>query len=514
MKAADLDSLLREFLAGAPRAVAIEDGAIVFDFASAKYSISGEPDRCVLHLWSPERNAVRRVLAADCKADVLKLTVQKFGQPKPTKLEICRNRDRRTPTAKSAARTAYAAQLRRHLERMFFGCTVEKLTTEMDLERSFGPVYTRGLLRQGTTAFAILGVNANEDQSSVDASLTFAVLWLAACRERATKCFVEGIKLFVPAKKSAMVRARLAHLERSAAKWQLYEFNQRDDIIEEVDCTDQGNIETRLVHAPDHDAARSRFAEAITRIHAVVPEADIDIRSSAEIAFRIHGLEIARAELGLSANSFRRDIRITFGTAADETELTDATGAQFDFLAGAVAEHRQAKAARANSLWRMCPERWLESLVKRDVRCIDDRLDPAHVYAQVPAFSASDRAMIDLLTCTRDGRLAVIELKAEEDIHLPLQGVDYWARVRWHQQRCEFHKFGYFAGRELSPEAPLLFLVAPALHVHPSTDTLLRYISPDIEATVVGIDESWRDGVRVVFRKRAEGTRGISNSSF
>jgi len=37
--------------------------------------------------------------------------------------------------------------------------------------------------------------------------------------------------------------------------------------------------------------------------------------------------------------------------------------------------------------------------------------------------------MIDVLTVTREGRLAVLELKAAEDIHLPLQGIDYWARV-------------------------------------------------------------------------------------
>jgi hypothetical protein len=48
----------------------------------------------------------------------------------------------------------------------------------------------------------------------------------------------------------------------------------------------------------------------------------------------------------------------------------------------------------------------------------------------------------------------------------------------------------------------LLFLVAPALHVHPATDALLRYVSPEIEWTVVGIDERWRDGIRAVFRKR------------
>ena len=91
--------------------------------------------------------------------------------------------------------------------------------------------------------------------------------------------------------------------------------------------------------------------------------------------------------------------------------------------------------------------------------------------------------MIDVLTCTLDGRLAILELKADEDIHLPLQGLDYWARVRWHQHNGGFLRNGYFAGRELSDAPPLLYLVAPALRTHPSTDTLLRYLSPQIQWT-------------------------------
>lgn len=92
--------------------------------------------------------------------------------------------------------------------------------------------------------------------------------------------------------------------------------------------------------------------------------------------------------------------------------------------------------------------------------------------------------MIDVLTITRDGRLAVVELKADEDMHVPLQGLDYWAEVAWHSSRGEFERFGYFPGPERCPNKPLLFLVAPALHVHPATDTLLHYISPAIEGGV------------------------------
>ena len=37
--------------------------------------------------------------------------------------------------------------------------------------------------------------------------------------------------------------------------------------------------------------------------------------------------------------------------------------------------------------------------------------------------------MLDLLTVTRGGRLAILELKVDEDLHFPLQGLDYWIRV-------------------------------------------------------------------------------------
>ena len=112
--------------------------------------------------------------------------------------------------------------------------------------------------------------------------------------------------------------------------------------------------------------------------------------------------------------------------------------------------------------------------------------------------------MIDVLACSLGGRLAVLELKADEGINLPLQGLDYWARVRLHQQNGGFVRNGCFAGRELSSVPPLLYLVAPALRTHPSTDALLRYLATHMEWAVVQVDERWRDGVRVVNRKHPQ----------
>ena len=518
MTAESLTRTVQEFLNEASGAVVLEDGAVSFDLARAKYSISGEYNKCLLHLWSAERNAVRRVLDAEVKNGMLRLAVQRLGQTRPTKLEICREHDRRSPSAKKACRMAYEAKLRRALERHFTGFTITRLTSAADLEKSFGPIYTRGLIRQGQSGFAVLGVNEKETQASIDAALTFGVLWLDACRQKLhpvsprdrtrpghhQSFLVKGLILFVPAGCSGLVRERMANLNQSAATWRLFEFDERQDAVIEIDCSDRGNVATRLVHAPNEAAALERFSESIQRIQRILPNCEIAVLSAAEIAFRWRGLEFARARMGAEVATFRSKQEIVFGVGPEERVLEDCNCEVFLRLVTALRNARHVYGPKQHPLFRMHPERWLESLVVGDVGVIDERLEWREVYSQVPAFSAGDRAMIDVLTTTHKGRLAVIELKADEDIHLPLQGLDYWSRVDWHHARGEFQKFGYFAGRELSSEPPLLLLVAPALHVHPTSDALLRCLSPKIHWEFVGIDERWREGVKVVFRKRAE----------
>jgi hypothetical protein len=271
---------VEDFLAGSRDAVVIEDGAVSFDLAQAKYAISGEHNKCLVHLWSAERNLVRRVVDAEVKHDVLRLMVQRLGQSRPSKLEICRERDRRTPTARRAARAAYQRMLQRALERRFPGFTVARLSTAVDLGRSFGPIYTRGLLRLGRTGFAVLGVNSQETQASIDAALTFGILWLDTCRlAQSGKLVVEGLKLFVPAGSSALARERMAHLNRAAAKWQLYEFDERADEVKELDVSDRGNVATRLVHSADEAATLERFAEPVAQVRQLMPEAEVVLLS-------------------------------------------------------------------------------------------------------------------------------------------------------------------------------------------------------------------------------------------
>ena len=153
-----------------------------------------------------------------------------------------------------------------------------------------------------------------------------------------------------------------------------------------------------------------------------------------------------------------------------------------------------------NPLYTRHPEAWLESQVRRQIERLDATLLPRPVYGQVPQFAGGERSVIDLLAAERDGRLAVIELKADQDIHLPLQALDYWMRVKWHLDRGEFAGRGYFPGVSLATRAPKLLLVAPALEFHPTNEVLIRYFSPEIRAERLGVGLEWKRDLRIMFR--------------
>jgi hypothetical protein len=512
---------LETFLAEHRAAVVIEDGKVLFDMRTAKYSLTTEHGRCTLQLWGDERNIVRRVSGTTERGSTLRLTTHRFGQTRPGSLELVADKDRRTPSTRETTRVRYLRALERVMLRQWGEWKADGFRTAMDLEKSFGPAYARGSLVQGQQAWAVIAVNAAETQATVDGILTLGVLWLAHCRENAGgRRMYRGLRLVVPRGMATLTASRLAWMNTDAAQWELWEFDEKTEELEQRDATDNGNVTTRLVHAPDEAAARERFAEAAARVMAVVPEAmreavEQKIRSGTEMAFLLHGLEFARVRTGYAGLSFNRVQEVTFGAGANETALTEENSQELRELVARLFARRAHKGDKRDPLYRMQPERWLESVLRRDVAAIDERLDAGHVYSQVPAFAASDRGMLDLLSADKDGRLAVIELKADDDLHLALQGLDYWVRVRWHHMQTadsstgpsfglgEFQRHGYFGGVRLAAGAPRLYLVAPALRVHPATEVVLRYMSPRVEWELVALGEKWREKVQVVWRKRS-----------
>jgi len=156
-------------------------------------------------------------------------------------------------------------------------------------------------------------------------------------------------------------------------------------------------------------------------------------------------------------------------------------------------------------------ERWLESAVRTHLPTVDASLLTDPVHAQVVTSAACDRDLIDLLAVGSSGRLCVLELKAVEDIHLPLQALDYWTHVTWHAGRGELrHLFPTIAIRA---ESPRLALIAPAMAFHPTNATILRYFAPEIDVERIGVNSGWQQNFRVVLRlKGAEGPQSHGSS--
>ena len=518
-----ISTALEAFLAEHPRAFVLEDGKVIFDMREAKYSLATEHGRCTLHLWSEERNLVRRVSGTSLRNGALKLSTHRFGQTKPQTLELVADRDRRTPSSREATRVKYLRVLERVLVRRFPEWKPDGFRTAMDLEKSFGPAYARGSMVQGQKAWAVIagqrGRDASDGRWDSDALRGFS--GCITCRESGDgRRNYQGIEARDTARRwRRLALSRMAWLnENDGAVGDFGELDQASEELEQRDAADHGNLATKLVQAPNQSAARERFEESALKVMALVPEAmrevvEQRIRSGTEMAFLLHGLEFARVRMGYAGNSFNSLQEITFGAGANEISLTDENEGELRELVARLFERRAAGGDKRDPLYRMQPERWApKDVLRRDVGPLDTRLESATcLYAWVPAFAAGDRGMLDLLGVTNDGRLAVIELKADDDLHLALQGLDYWVRVRWHHLQNpdqvsglgEFQRHGYFGGMYLAKESPRLYLVAPALRVHPATEVVLRYLSPRVEWELVALDERWRTKVKVVWRKRS-----------
>ncbi len=477
-------------------------------------------NRLLLHLWSEQGTLVRRVLSTKKQTtDELILLVERFGRSKPGRLAIWRG-ERRTGT-RAVSRVAYRTLFRRVLGQAFPEERVESLRTSSDRERSFSSLYVRGMLARGRERWAVVGAGSGETQAVLDGILTYGLIWLDWCRRprdtRNLKTVTKGLRIFLPAGRSRITANRLPWLNSGQAcpergrgsgglnhtvgggtRFELYEVDEDQWRVERVDERDFGNVETHLAPAGRAQEMLRDLPEEARRICALAPDL-IEAKVTGEpetLSLRIRGLEFARMA----------GHRMVFGCelpdGAGLRQLHDGNWGMLEGLVQEITERRTSDADdRTHPFYRLQAERWLEQLVARDISRIDPRLDLRFVYSQVPAFSASDRGVIDILTVARDGRLAVVELKADEDIHLPLQALDYWLRVRWHHERDDFAKLGYFPGVALRPDPPLLYLVAPGLRFHPSGDIIRRYLSPQIEVIRVGLNENWRAGVEVVFRQ-------------
>lgn len=479
-------------LLAAGRVEVRENGAWLASLEDFQYEARQRGEVLLLNLWSAESHVLRRILRIENEAaDSLALEVARFSRAKPDRLEFLVAA--KAPARGRILREQFSWRFRDLLARQFPDGELASLTTAADLEHSLSGNYARGIVREDSRAWAVLGAAPGENGSTYDGLLTFGLLWLDRARHLARGKPVAGLRLFCPAETGRATARRLQALSKSTAI-EIYEYDDANWRARRLDPSDSGNVDAWLVPRREIEELLAPAREAIQQICGAVPSAITAavIPNTRDVALRYRGLLFAEW----------RNNCLFYGTGDARRPLTPDRHADFQNLLRELELYRSSLASDTkHPLYRAQPERWLESLIASDPARVDARLDPRFFYEQLPALAAGDRGVVDAVSVTKAGRIAVVELKASEDVQLPSQAVDYWLRVRWHHAQEDFARYGYFPGIQLDPKPPLLFLVAPALHFHPASDAILRCLSSEIEVFRVGVNEHWRRGVKVMLRQ-------------
>ena len=478
--------VIERFLEAAKKPVLIEAGEERIALAAGNYVLEERGPSLTLQAWDERRNLVRRIVAIDAESrGRLDLRFERFGKKFGTVALVDLDRDRREHLELRTARLEFREEFRRFLRRQSPTYKIAELSTEANLEESLSPVYARALLRSGTSAWAAIG--AGPDCLNVDGILSFGLIWLDYVRRRERSLTVHGLILLLPAGREKTTCLRLRYMDTKVAEYRAFAYTG-DGVECGLDLKDYGNVDTRL--EPVCRRVAGPVDGLVARLVAKESVEAIDCPSGA-ISLRVHGLEFARTAGHELLFGFEKPC------VANESNV-----AEVERLADELSRLRSADAPdKRNPLYLRGRELWLESQVRARLEEIDARLLPSPVYGQAPGFVAGERGIIDLLAVERDGRLAILELKASEDIHLPLQALDYWIRVKWHLDRNEFEAAGYFPGISVRREVPpRIMFVAPALEFHASNERVLRYFSPEIDVERIGVASEWQRCLKVMFR--------------
>jgi hypothetical protein len=446
-------------------------------------------ERLLLSCWTEKGTRLWRVVAWDWNGQLLELELSRRMRiqliPRTSAKAI-------TATIRAARqmRCERLAQLAAHLH---FGSVVERLSLSRGTKPGQPGLFGQVLLKTRRERIAVTGPVVSSAPAAVDAFLSSSLLWFR-------RTSVEQLWLIVSPELLKPLLYRVALLS-PGLKEIIKVFTVDDDLtlLNESACPDKDDLwQTKLARFPPVAAAIP--SELSLAIVAEAPEAIDIVHSRHGETLRYFGLPFARVRSLLGRE------KAWFGIDRIHRRLLDeSTANDWHNLLGDLREHRSASARdHRHAFYRAAPEAWLESLLRRDITKLDPGLIIAPLHAQFRTARGAKLGIrpIDLLALRQDGRLVVIELKVSENREHVLQGADYWRRVEAHRRRGHIARAKLFGARTIRDEAPLVYLVAPTLRVHPAFQTLAHCISSHIEIYRFDINEDWRTGVRVMRRER------------
>ncbi len=465
----------------------LEYGEQPIAVAPGEFALEIRSGNLWIEIWNDTRSISRKILSIERHTTgALDCSIQRFGG-KTGKLTIL-DLDRPQAAHRSlrGLRENFAEQFRRMLSRQFPAWGISSLSSSPDLQRSFSSRFPRARLERGNLGMAAFACPTPDDEEDV---LSFALIWYDHVRKHSRSGTRVELCIFLPEGSGRLSAQRLRWLTGQSLSSRLFLFNAHGS-AGEVDPRDLGNVETSVASHYRPLRLDASAASLLARLRET-PGVGCSPELSGTISVRFRGLEFARIEPGrlIVGIEERRELSAchteeVWNFAAHLAALCTGPQPLADSPGGAVPPS--------------FPEKWLESSVRSHLPLIDPSLLPDPVHGQVLTTAAGDRDLIDLLAINSSGRLSILELKAAEDIHLPLQALDYWIHIAWHAERGELKHL--FPGAIIGRGTPRLALIAPALAFHPSNTTILRYFSPEIDVERIGVNSDWQKNFKVVLR--------------
>lgn len=492
-----------------------EENADAVALDRTAFELSIDWGKLIFAWWDDERAQSWRILAYELDAgEVSFQAVRGMGLDKRFfRLQSPTLRQRRRPAEKAGLlqtresyRNALVHLVRTHLD----GIRIERATSGRARAcdgQTIPGRYARIVVQFKRETALLIGAHAGQPQQDIDNIIAAGIVWLAGYNLRHSPGSAARLIFCLPNGRSRTALERLSLIDTTGlgARTECFEVDENGQTMTAVRPLAQNELLSRhpsQLEWPDLNAIDNPWHETLIARAPEVIEAKAK-PFSRRISYSINGLEFA----SVGGENFEE---CAFGVSgcdfASRQILNGRNNWLLDTLVRDILRYRSAGSPdRRHPCYRLRTEAWLETKIKTDVRKLDATLDDRFVYAQIPAWQGDERSVIDLLTINHERRLVVIEIKAVEDMHLPLQGLDYWLRIEQARSRGELMRRKLFTGIEIADRSPLLFLVAPNLRFHRSFKLVAGCLAPAVEAFQIGVNSSWRETVRARSRIRVNG---------
>lgn len=385
---------------------------------------------------------------------------------------------------------------RRWLLSEFPGHRVISAAKRPDLAHTLSGAFLRVHFRHGGKDCFLVAAGAAPADDTQHA-IGQALLWLSTLPVSARLASMPALFILVPSGNSAVLFHRCSLLSKERIRPEVWEYGSDDPEAPEF-------LKAAMPPPPEEEKdfrwpvlGPFRWSSLLGEVLNLAPAL---IRRYPRFqdydSLRLWGLEFAQV-MGAA-----RD-RIVFGVGEHRAELTEDN---FDMLRSLIGEilyfRRPDSPDIRHPYYRLQAERWMEALVLEDIPGLFPELAPEAVYSQIPVYLGGESGRIDILGADRQGTLVVMELKVVPNPDLPVQALDYWGRVVQHNENGDFERRGYFSEIRLTRQRPRIYLVSPVFSFHDTTESLLRYLDPDLEVWKISINEDWRCGIKIVRRIR------------